>query len=456
MIRSKLATNILSPLALLAVAGTPALAQDSERMHEVVSADTEAGTYMGSVLVAKGDEILLNRSYGSANLEWDIANTTDTKFRLGSVTKQFTAAATLLLQQRGELDIDEPVKTYWPTAPAAWDAITVRDLLNHTSGIPNVTALDEFGTWKYLPTTREELIGRFSDLPLAFSPGENWAYSNSNYLMLTAIVEEVSGKSYADFVQTEIFDVLGMDDTGIDVSSQILDHRASGYSPSGNGIVNADYVNMAIPQGAGALYSTTGDLLKWQRGLFGGKILNDAALAEFTKPADLAAFGEAKYASGILVEELDGKTTYWHGGGIEGFNSWLGYDPESDITVVVLANLNGGNARTLGLSLMTLARGGEVELASEREEVAVAASDLAEYEGTYRIAPTFALKFWADGDQFMTQATGQNAFPVFAQGKDEFFLKVVDAKLTFNRDDDGEIVSVTLHQNGNKSTGIKE
>lgn len=430
-------------------------AQDAGRMDETVSASAEDRSFMGAALVAIGDRILLDKGYGEADLEWDIANTTDTKFRIGSVTKQFTAASILLLQERGLLDIDQPVKTYWPDAPASWDAITLRHLLNHTSGIPNVTDFDDFATWKYLPTTREEMIARFAEKDLEFTPGAKWSYSNSGFLVLTAVVEEVSGESYSDFVEANIFTPLGMDDTAIDRTAEIVPRRASGYSPSSKGPRNADYVDMGIPRGAGALYSTTHDLLKWQRGLFGGKVLKPASLALMTAPA-VEAMSGSSYAMGLLVTQTDEGELVWHGGGIEGFNAFLGHDPERDITVVVLANINGGAAAALGQSLITLARGGTIELASERVETPVDASRLTEYEGSYALAPDFILKFWIEDGQLMTQATGQPVFPVFAKGEDEFFLKVVDARLVFNRNVSGNVASVTLHQNGNVIEGARQ
>lgn len=434
----------------------PALAQDPERMDEVVSAEADTGEYMGAVLVAKRDQILLDKGYGSANLEWGIANTPAAKFRIGSVTKQFTAAAILLLEERGQLDLDAPLTTYWAEAPEAWEAITVRHLLQHTSGIPNVTSFEDFGTIKFLPTTRDELIARFSGEPLDFEPGAEWSYSNSGYLMLSAIVEEVGGEDYAAFVKTNIFDPLGMTDTAIDVTADIVKMRASGYFPGDDGPSNAEYVNMAIPQGAGALYSTTHDLLKWQRGLFGGEVLSAESLAAMTAPG-VPARGDATYGLGVLVTESDAGKMVWHGGGIEGFNAWLGHDPDQDITVVVLANINGGQASSLGLKMMELARGGDVVLASEMVEGSVDAAALAEYEGTYAVAPQFKIRMFVEDDMLMTQATGQPAFPLFAgEEADHFFLKVVEARVRFNRDDDGEVESLTLFQGGREIDGAKE
>lgn len=344
----------LSPLAML-LAGTAASAQDTASMATVVTAAADSKEYMGTALVAQGDCVLFDEAYGLANLEWDIANTTDTRFRIGSVTKQFTAVSILLLQQDGKLDIDAPIGTYLEDAPDTWNAISTRQLMNHTSGIPNITSFEDFYSWKFQPSTLDALIARFSDKPLDFAPGSKWAYSNSGYMLLAEIIEKVSGQKLADFMQRRIFDPLEMADTGADVTSTILPHRASGYSPSSEGIVNAEYVHMSIPQGGGNLYSTTADMLKWQRSLFGGRLLSAESLAIYTATVPHEAFGEAKYAAGVLVEEIDGRTTYWHGGGIEGFNSWLGYQPDSETTVVVLANLNGGSARQLGLELLRLA-----------------------------------------------------------------------------------------------------
>ena len=412
---------------------------------------------MGAALAAIGDEIVLDQGYGSANLEWGIANTPAAKFRIGSVTKQFTAASILLLKERGLIDLDAPVKTYLPDAPATWDAITVRNLLQHTSGITNVTDLDEFGRQKFLPTTREELIALFANKPLEFTPGEKWSYSNSGYILLSAIIEKVSGQDYAAFVKANIFDPLEMGDTAVDVTADIVPRRASGYSPVPGGIANAEYVNMAIPTGAGALYSTTHDLLKWQRGLFGGKLLQPASLAEMTAPGPDAMSGST-YGFGVLLAENDEGRMVWHGGGIEGFNAMLMHDPDREITVVVLANLNGGQASDLGTKLMKLARGGEVTLQSERKAAEVDVATLKAYEGTYALSPSFKISVVVEGDKLMAQATGQPAFQLFAQEgeEDAFFLKVVDAQVHFHRDNSGDVGSLTLYQNGREISGAKE
>lgn len=429
-------------LAALVLAPLPALAQDPARMDAVVRDDADKGAFMGAVLVARDDVVLFDKGYGSANLEWNIPNDGATKFRLGSVTKQFTAVAILLMQDRGKLTLDAPVKTYLPDAPAAWDKVTVRHLLTHSAGIPNFTNFPDYSATKTLPATHDSLIARFRDKPLEFAPGEKFAYSNSGYVLLSAIVEKLSGQSYAAFVAENLFKPLDMADTGYDSHAMILPRRASGYAPGPKGPVNADYISMTIPQGAGGLYSTTRDLLKWQRGIYGGKLLKPATVAAFRTPY------KDGYALGIGVQSAGGVTTIEHGGGIEGFNTSLAYDPDRKITVVVLGNLNGPSPGKLSKALMTLARGGTVTLAAERKEITVAPDQLAQYEGVYELAPTFAITMRVKDGKLMTQATGQQEFELFAERKDRFFLKVVDAQVEFTRDASGKVTGAILHQGG--------
>ena len=210
---------------LLATVG---LAQDLARMDEVVHYNVSNKKFMGSVLVARSEEILLNKGYGSANLEWNIPNSPATKFRLGSVTKQFTAAAILLLEERGKLKTDDPVKKFMSDAPTAWEMITIYHLLTHTSGIPNFTSFPDYPSQKPFAAMPEKLVARFRDKPLDFQPGEKWSYSNSGYILLGYVLEKASGESYEKFLQENIFGRLAMKDSGYDSNSAIILRRASG------------------------------------------------------------------------------------------------------------------------------------------------------------------------------------------------------------------------------------
>ena len=324
-----------SRLSLALLLLTAASAQDAARLDKVVEPYVSGHKFMGSVLVARGSEILLSKGYGSANLEWDTANTPSTKFRLGSVTKQFTAASILLLEERGKLKVEDPVKNYMSDAPAAWDKISIYHVLTHTSGIPNFTSFPEYRKLEPFAATPAEIVAHFRDKPLDFQPGEKWSYSNSGYLLLGYLIEKITGGTYEKFVRENIFTPLGMKDTGLDSNSAVIARRASGYTPSPKGVENAGFIHMSIPQAAGAIYSTTEDLLKWEQGLFGGKVLTAASLTKMTTPF------KNNYAFGVAVETKDGHKVIQHGGGIEGFNTYLAYYPEDKLTVVVLANLNG-------------------------------------------------------------------------------------------------------------------
>jgi len=427
------------------------LAQDnSARMEQVVQSYVANKQFMGSVLVAQDGKVVFSKGYGFANLEWDVPNSPTAKFRLGSVTKQFTAACILLLEERGKLKIDDPVKKYMPDAPAAWDKVTIFNLLTHTSGIPSFTGFPDYASTEAIATTPEKLVARFRDKPLEFQPGEKWNYSNSGYVLLGYLIEKISGQSYSQFVQDNIFTPLGMKDSGYDSNSAIIAHRAAGYAPSDKGLINAGYIDMSIPLSAGALYSTTEDLLRWEQGLFGGKLLSVASLQKMTTPF------KNDYAFALAVRDANGHKVIEHGGGIEGFNTQLSYYPDDKLTIVVLANQNTGATGDIASKLAALVHGDNVVLAGERKEVAVSPAILQTYVGTYELAPGFDIVMTVEGGQLMTQATGQPKFPVFAESETKFFLKVVDAQLEFVKNDKGEITHVILHQGGRDAKAPKK
>jgi CubicO group peptidase (beta-lactamase class C family) len=205
----------------------PARAADVARMEQVLQAAAVDNKFMGAVLVAQGDTILLDKGYGSANLEWNIPNTPQTRFRIASLTKQFAAAAILLLEERGKLKLDDPVKSYIPDAPAGWDKITLFNLLTQTSGIPDYTDAPDFGDTMKLRRTPQQMIATVRDKTLDFAPGEKFSYSNTNYLLLGQAIEKTGSVPFAKFIQDNIFAPLGMKDSGFDTSA-LVERRASG------------------------------------------------------------------------------------------------------------------------------------------------------------------------------------------------------------------------------------
>ena len=410
-------------------------------MNEVGEAHVGASRFMGTALVAKDTEVLFNRSFGWANLEWNIANTPTTKFRIGSVTKQFTAAAILLLEERGKLTLEDPISKHVPDAPAAWQDVTVFHLLTHTSGIPSFTGFKEYNTAKLSASTPEKIMAEVRDRPLEFTPGEKFTYSNSGYLLLGYIIERVSGQPYGAFLHENVFTRLGMGDTGVDSNAAIIPRRAAGYVPGGRGLANAPYIDMSVPHAAGALYSTTADLWRWQQGLFGGKLLSPESLAKMITPH------KGGYALGVGVQTVDGRKVIAHGGGIEGFNSHLMYFPGEKLTVAVLANVNGPTAAEFAQQLAKLAFNETVTLAAERKEIAIPAERLKDYVGTYQLTPRITIKVRAKDGQLTTQLSGQGELPLFAESPSKFFLKVVDAQIEFVRET-GRVASLILYQGG--------
>jgi CubicO group peptidase (beta-lactamase class C family) len=422
-------------------------AQNATRMDQIIQSYVADHKFMGTALVAHGDEVVFDKAYGSANLEWNVPNTPATKFRLGSITKQFTAASILLLEERGKLSVNDPLKKYMPDAPAAWDKVTIFHLLTHTSGIPSFTGLPDYPKIEPFPTTPAKLIALFRDKPMDFEPGEKWLYDNSGYVLLTYVIEKVSGDSYEKFVRENIFAPLGMSDSGYDSNSAIIPRREAGYSPGRGGVENAGFIHMTVPQGAGALYSTTGDLLKWERGLFGGNVLKPASLEKMTMPF------KNNYAFGLAVETSGGRKKISHGGGIEGFNTQVTHYPDEKLTVIVLANLNGP-AGDIADKLAAVVHGETVTLPSERKEITLDSRVLSRYVGAYQMPDGGpAMLIALDGSQLTSRLGTQPVIPMFPQSETMFFVKVVDAQIEFPKDDgSGKAIQLTLHQNGRDMT----
>lgn len=430
-------------------------------MEQVVQTYVADKQFMGSILVAQHGHIILDKGYGYANLEWRIPNTTTTKFRIASLTKQFTAVAILLLEEQGKLKISDFTNKYMPDAPSAWDKVTLFHLLNHTSGIPSYTSFLDFAAFTTSTKTPEQQIEFFRNKLLNFQPGSNFEYNNSGYVLLGYLIEKISGQSYADFVVNNIFKPLDMDNSGYDSHSKIILHRASGYMVSPNGLCNADYLDMSIPYSAGSLYSTTQDLLLWEQGLFGGKIVSPASLKKMIEPF------KNDYGFGVRIHSLDGHKSITHAGGTSGFNTKLIYSPDDKLTVIVLANLNalGYVAQDLALKMVALAHGKTVTLPSERKEINVSSETLAQYVGTYKIDPYVGaygltslkqLIISLENGYLVAQETNQPKTQLFPESETNFFGKIPDIQINFFKNKQGQISHLELHQDGETSTGINQ
>lgn len=422
----------------------PGQAQDIKRLDAVVDSFVATTQFSGTVLVAKGNQVLLDKGYGAANVEWSIANAPDTKFRLGSVTKQFTAASVLLLQERGKLKTADPVSKYVSDLPASWNAITIAQLLHHTSGIANFTAQKEYRSIEPFAKKPEEILTLVRDLPLRFEPGSRFEYSNSGYVLLGQLIEQLSGESYGEFVSKNIFAPLGMQGSGYDWNATILPRRAAGYERNGKGLVNAGFINMSIPHAAGALYSTTHDLLRWNRGLYEGKLLKPESLQEMLTP------GLQGYGYGVAVRDTSAGKELQHAGGIEGFSTTLSYRFKDKVTVIVLSNVEGTMLEPLSVNLAAVAGGASVVLPLERKAIALTAAQQASLLGTYAMpqGPKFYVR---EGDGGITgRLDGQRALPLYAESPDQLFALAVDAQFVAEHDAKGTVQALTLVQNGQR------
>jgi CubicO group peptidase (beta-lactamase class C family) len=426
---------------VLALSLRPSTAQTiADRMQRVVQPYVDAQMFMGSILAAKDGKVIFSRSYGMADLEWNVPNSPTTKFNIASMTKQFTAAAILLLEDRGKLKTDDLVKKYLTDAPTSWDKITIYHLLTHTSGISDDAA-------KYEPGTPDKLI--FRDVPLTSQPGEQWAYTDLGYMVLGYLIEKISGQTYEAFVQENIFKPLAMHDSGMFSNDTVIPRRATGYWPGNNGIENADRPDWRIGFSAGSLYSTTQDLLRWEEGLFGGKVLTPASLHKMTTPF------KTDYACGLHVNRVGGHLMIEHDGNNIGYNSDMAYYPEERIAVIVLANLNGTVTGEMTKGLAAVAHGETPSIPSVHKEIPLPKEILARYAGTYQFSQ-YTLKITPEGNHLLITYSNGDTDVVFPESETRFFSKPWPLQFEFSKDGNGKFALVTRHQSDKLENGVKK
>jgi CubicO group peptidase (beta-lactamase class C family) len=282
--------------------------------------------------------------------------------------------------------------------------------------------------------------------PLEFEPGSKFEYSNSNFEVLGIVIEKVSGQPYDKLLRERLLDPLGMSDTGLDTDELVLPKRAEGYRRMGKSLTVARSGSMSVPWAAGSMYSTTGDLLKWEHGLFGGKVLSADSLAQMTKP------GLGDYGLGVFVRNENGLRTVSHGGGIEGFNTSLAYVPERRLAVIVLCNENGGAIDRVSDELMKAALGKPVVLPNEHKPVPIAMDELKKFEGVYDVDPSFVITISMGPNGLQAAGGGQQNLALIYQGVVDgharFYVPGPEAELEFVPDANGTITSLVLHQNG--------
>lgn len=424
----------------------------SAKLDNYVKAFGDQGLFSGAILIAKNNKILLCKAYGMADIENDVPNMVETKFKLGSITKQFTAMAIVQLQQMGKLNVQDPLSKYIPDYPNG-NKITIHYLLTHTSGIPSLTDFPEYHQEKMKQHTLEQLIERFIDKPLDFNPGEKYAYSNSNYILLTFIIEKTSGQKYVEFLKEHILEPLAMNDTGVDDFRKIIKHRASGYSSVNGELANAAYIDMSVPIGSGGMFSTVKDLYLWDQALYSDQLVPYDALNKMFTPF------KDDYGYGFFIknESRHGKLIC-HGGGIDGFRSEISRYVDHNICIIILSNFEFVPMDALNKNLADIVFGQEPQYTPKKHlAIAVNPQIFEQFIGTYKapkINRTFVVTKEKD-NLFIEVAEKNDKHQVFPESETDFFLKGLDIQFAFVKDSEGKVIKLILHQAGRDDVAEK-
>jgi CubicO group peptidase (beta-lactamase class C family) len=307
-------------------------------IDSIVSQPISDGKAAGAaIMVVKGNDTIAYQGFGKADLEWDVPMHHDAVFEIGSVTKQFTGAAIMQLVEQGKVDLDADITTY-VDFPTKGRKIAVRQLLDHTSGIRGYTETPSLRARFRDDLPPDSILALVAKEPFDFEPGEQEVYNNSAFFLAGRIIEKVSGLTYADYLQQNFFDKLGMDRTSYCSVTKVVKQRAHGYEPDSAGLNVKGYISHSWPYAAGSLCSSVGDLLKWNRALHGGQVLGAEAYAELIRPGTLNDGTTLRYAKGLALTDLAGRRAIWHDGGINGFISLNRYLPDDSLHVIVLWN----------------------------------------------------------------------------------------------------------------------
>ena len=440
-----LAALLPGTIALAAPKARPAedlgaLAKKIEAVMSRVYKPDEPGA---AVIVRKDGKTIFRKGYGLADLELGVPVAPDMIFRLGSITKQFTAVSVLILAQEGKLGLRDEITKFLPDYPTQGRKITVEHLLTHTSGIQSYTDMSEWLPLWRKDMTVKELVDLFKDKPMQFEPGASWAYNNSGYVLLGAIIEKASGRTYADFVQERIFKPLGLKGSSYDDTERVVPRRVRGYQKGDGGFVNAPYLSMSQPSAAGSLMSTVDDLAVWSDAVFSGRLVRKEWLDRAFTPFVLANGESSGYGYGWFVGDFAGHRSIEHGGGINGFATYELTLPEDRVFVAILTNsaVEGRDPGPRAVEIAWLALG----LAEpERKAVPVAAGDLDAIAGVYANESRQEYWFSREGAKLFAQRQGGEKNELYPASPTEFFLADNPARFDFVKDAAGRVTGLRV------------
>lgn len=452
----------LEATALLAKAGADTevpFPPPAETLDRVMKADVQSGTPGIALLVARDGKIAFEKGYGLADIGGRKPVTPETIFRIGSITKQFTATAILLCEEDGRLRTEDTLDKFFPGFPRG-GRITLHHLLTHTSGIRSFTDLPEFMSHVTEPRTAEQMVAMFRDAKPVFAPGTDWQYCNSGYFLLGEIAGRAAGRPYAELLRDRIFTSAGMIRTGVHRPGLNLPDEARGYARGEGGWTPAVDWNMSQAGGAGEIYSTVGDLFRWNEAMFNGRALKAASMRKAHTPVNVGSgstLGKS-YGYGWIVAENRGLKVLWHNGGLDGFSSELMRFPDQKVTIAALAN----TATPSG----AMAPDGALNIAARlflwedmkpqpcvRETPLPDDVNLSDYTGTFDFGTIGVMRFRADDGGLQGKLAAQEWGKLRPAGRDRFSNRAVDAIFEFQREDRGGVSAVKLAQRGLNITG---
>ncbi|MFC0774719.1 serine hydrolase [Terrimonas alba] len=420
------------------------------RLEELLHAYAGQDKFNGSAFIVHKGKILLDKGYGLRNAGDKIRNDRNSIFQIGSITKQFTATILLKLQEGKKLNTTDKLSKYFPAYPNG-DSITLEHLLTHTSGIYSYTDDRAFmSTEVAKPSNREKMMALFKDKPLQFSPGSKWQYSNSAYMLLGYIIEDVTKMPYEQAVRKYIFNPLHMDHSGFDFTHLANKEKAIGYFRlTDDTNIPAPIVDSSVSYAAGAIYSTTGDLYKWHLSLQANTIMS--------KSSKQKAYTAVKnnYGYGWVTDSSAGKRTIGHGGGIHGFNSNMVSIPDDNTCIILLANVANPHLDKITKSILAILYDKPYELPKEKKSISLPPDVLKQYIGVYDLSPQLIITVSFENGKLIGKPEGQEALQLHPEKEDQFFLKGVEAQINFYRNEKKEIVAMSILQNGKETKGNK-
>lgn len=440
-------TAIKRSLALLLfVLALPLAAADdlAARLDALAAKQFKADEPGAAILVSKGGKPLLRKGYGMADLEQGIPISPDHVFRLGSITKQFTAVAVLQLVESGKIALDAPITKYLPDAPVHGKTITVEHLLTHTSGIPSYTGKQDFRKRIAENLEPQDMIDMVAKDALEFDPGTKWSYNNSGYILLGMLIEKVSGMPYAEYLEKNVYPRAGLTSTRYGDNKPIVRGRVPGYTRSGGKIVNADYLSMTIPYAAGSIISNVDDLARWNAAVAAGKVVDRKLLDKAWTGYRLANGDDTGYGYGWRSRTLSGERIIEHGGGIHGYSTHAMWLPAQDLYVAVLSNDQSRDPDFLA-GLLALEAVGKPW---ESGEISMTPADLAAYPAVYLADDKGKRTLSVENGKLYTQREGGPRLELFPVAKDEFRLRSAFTTLRFQRDAAGKIAGMTIEGGG--------